>query len=97
MTCRGSAEISNGPSRKDSWFGHSRKGSDRGSLFTLCTRGLTDPAWPKYPRLPVLQCTGFEAGPLRIIFLDVADAPGARIVDSRQLGDDLLVTARPVR
>ena len=53
--------------------------SDRGSLFTLCTRGLTDPAWPKYPRLPVLQCTGFEAGPLRIIFLDVADAPGAPI------------------
>jgi hypothetical protein len=45
--------------------------SDRGSLFILCTRGLTDPAWPKYPRLPVLRCTGFEARPLRIIFLDV--------------------------
>src|SRR5207253_8802035 len=27
----------------------------------------------------------------------MADAPRARLVDSRQLGDDLLVTARPLR
>ena len=34
--------------------------TDRGSVFTLCERGLTDPAWPKYPRLPVHLCGGFE-------------------------------------
>jgi hypothetical protein len=34
--------------------------TDRGSLFILCRRGLTDPAWPKYPRLPVFACAGFE-------------------------------------
>ena len=34
--------------------------SDKGSVFTLCQRGLTDPAWPKYPGLPVLQCKGYE-------------------------------------
>jgi hypothetical protein len=41
--------------------------SDRGSLFILCRRGLTDNAWPKYPRLPVLRCNGFEPLPLNII------------------------------
>ena len=34
--------------------------NDRGSVFILCGRGLTDPSFPKYPRLPVLQCRGFE-------------------------------------
>jgi len=34
--------------------------SDRGSVFVMCLRGLTDPAWPKYPRLPVLRCSGYE-------------------------------------
>ncbi len=32
--------------------------SGRGSTFYLCERSLTDPAFPKYPRLPVLQCSG---------------------------------------
>jgi len=41
---------------------HSRQiKSDRGSVFYLCQRSLTDPAFPKYPRLPVLRCSGFEA------------------------------------
>ena len=35
--------------------------SDRGSQFWLCRRGLTDPAYAKYPRLPVMQCRGFES------------------------------------
>lgn len=39
---------------------HKEIRSDRGSVFLLCRRGLTDPAWPKYPRLPVLSCAGFE-------------------------------------
>jgi hypothetical protein len=32
----------------------------RGSRFSLCRRSKTDPAYPKYPRLPVLRCAGFE-------------------------------------
>jgi len=32
----------------------------RGSVFSLCERSRTDPAFPKYPRLPVLSCAGFE-------------------------------------
>lgn len=34
--------------------------SDRGSVFFLCERSATDAAFPKYPRLPVLQCPGYE-------------------------------------
>ena len=30
------------------------------STFVLCSRGLTDPSFPKYPRLPVLTCRGYE-------------------------------------
>ena len=37
--------------------------SDRGSTFYLCQRSLTDSSFPKYPRLPVLQCRGFERQP----------------------------------
>jgi len=37
-----------------------RMNSDRGTTFYLCERSLTDPAFPKYPRLPVLQCAGYE-------------------------------------
>ncbi len=35
--------------------------SDRGSVFYLCERSATDPNFPKYPRLPVLRCAGYEA------------------------------------
>lgn len=37
-----------------------RMHSDRGSTFYLCERSATDPGFPKYPRLPVLKCSGFE-------------------------------------
>jgi hypothetical protein len=30
------------------------------SSFVLCTRGLDDPAYPKYPRLPVMECPGYQ-------------------------------------
>jgi hypothetical protein len=33
------------------------------STFVLCARGLTDPAYAKYPRLPVLGCPGYEPIP----------------------------------
>jgi hypothetical protein len=37
--------------------------SDRGSTFLRCERAKTDPVYPKYPRLPVLRCPGWEEQP----------------------------------
>lgn len=34
--------------------------SDRGSTFQLCSLSATNPNFPKYPRLPVLECSGYE-------------------------------------
>jgi ribosomal protein L36 len=34
--------------------------SGKGSVFVLCERAKRDAAYPKYPRLPVLACAGFE-------------------------------------
>ena len=34
--------------------------SAKGSTFYLCGLSKTDPRFPKYPRLPVLSCAGFE-------------------------------------
>jgi hypothetical protein len=36
--------------------------SDRGSIFYLCRLSATDPHFPKYPRLPVLNCSGYQNG-----------------------------------
>jgi hypothetical protein len=33
----------------------------RGSVFSLCERSRMDPAYPRYPRLPVFSCPGFDA------------------------------------
>jgi hypothetical protein len=35
-------------------------GTTRGSQFSLCERSRNDPAYPRYPRLPVLNCRGHE-------------------------------------
>jgi hypothetical protein len=32
----------------------------RGSTFSMCLRSREDPAYPKYPRLPVVKCPGWE-------------------------------------
>lgn len=32
----------------------------RGSIFSLCERSRQDPAYPRYPRLPVIECAGYE-------------------------------------
>jgi hypothetical protein len=32
----------------------------RGSSFSLCGRSRTDPSYPRYPRLPVHACPGYE-------------------------------------
>jgi hypothetical protein len=34
--------------------------SGRGSLFSMCTVGLRDPDWPKYPPMPVVRCPRFD-------------------------------------
>ncbi|MGA2413136.1 MAG: hypothetical protein ABSF59_01745 [Candidatus Sulfotelmatobacter sp.] len=34
--------------------------SDRGSTFLLCQLSLVDQRFPKYPRLPVLACGGYQ-------------------------------------
>ena len=34
--------------------------SARGSVFYLCERSATDPAFPKYPWLPVMECSGYD-------------------------------------
>ena len=37
----------------------------RGSTFSLCELSKTDKGFPKYPRLPVLQCKGYVSGSTR--------------------------------
>ena len=32
----------------------------RGSVFSMCLRSKGDPAFPKYPRIPVVACPGHE-------------------------------------
>jgi hypothetical protein len=32
----------------------------RGSTFFRCGRADTDPSFPRYPPLPVLECRGYE-------------------------------------
>ena len=34
--------------------------SSRQSTFYLCQLSATDPSFPKYPRLPVIECRGYE-------------------------------------
>jgi len=34
--------------------------SGRGSRFSMCLRSKTDDRFPKYPRLPVRECSGYE-------------------------------------
>jgi hypothetical protein len=35
--------------------------SDRGSTFIRCALSAIDPAFPRYPVLPVLACPGYTA------------------------------------
>jgi hypothetical protein len=35
----------------------------RGSIFYRCGRADTDPRFPRYPALPLLQCVGYDEGP----------------------------------
>lgn len=35
-------------------------GNDRGSRFWLCELSRLDPRFPRYPRLPVHECSGYD-------------------------------------
>ncbi|HBY62220.1 MAG TPA: hypothetical protein DEH78_20560 [Solibacterales bacterium] len=37
--------------------------SGRGPVYLLCRRALTDPRFEKYPRLPVISCSGYDRLP----------------------------------
>jgi hypothetical protein len=37
-----------------------RQTTTRGSRFWRCTRAEEDPRFLRYPRLPVLECVGYE-------------------------------------
>jgi len=37
--------------------------SAKRSQFLLCQLSQSDPSFPKYPRLPVLRCSGYEKKP----------------------------------
>jgi hypothetical protein len=39
--------------------------SSRGSTFYLCTLSQTDPAFRRYPILPVRQCSGYQPEPVQ--------------------------------
>lgn len=32
----------------------------RGSRFSMCERSRTQPEYPRYPRIPVLACAGYD-------------------------------------
>ena len=48
--------------------------NDRGSVFLFCKLSQTDTRYPKYPRLPVLRCEGYE--PLIILAGKTEDEAG---------------------
>jgi hypothetical protein len=39
---------------------HSKIVRGANNRFWLCLRSRTDPSFPRYPRLPVLSCRGYE-------------------------------------
>jgi hypothetical protein len=39
----------------------------RGSVFSLCRRSRDEPEFPRYPRVPVLECRGHEPRRRRMI------------------------------
>ena len=41
---------------------HRITGNRRGSRFYLCERSKEDARFPRYPPLPVLECSGYEPG-----------------------------------
>jgi hypothetical protein len=48
--------------------------NDRGSVFLLCLLSRSNARYPKYPRLPVLHCGGYE--PLIVLAGKAEDEAG---------------------
>ncbi|HLQ61774.1 MAG TPA: hypothetical protein VK131_07930 [Candidatus Acidoferrales bacterium] len=44
---------------------HSKTVAGAHSRFWMCLRSRTEPSFPRYPRLPVLSCRGYEQRELR--------------------------------
>jgi hypothetical protein len=42
---------------------HAHRVSTRGGVYHRCTRSLAEPAYIRYPKLPMLSCPGFERLP----------------------------------
>ena len=41
---------------------HAQRVPTPGLLYWMCRRSLTEDAYPKYPRLPIRSCAGYEPG-----------------------------------
>jgi hypothetical protein len=39
---------------------HARTVRGARTTFWMCDRSRTDPSYPRYPRLPVLRCAGYD-------------------------------------
>jgi hypothetical protein len=50
--------------------------SDRGSVFYQCQLSFSDPRFPKYPRLPVLECAGYQSQERQVNRMDASDPEG---------------------
>ena len=42
---------------------HARLVPSRRTVYWMCRLSSVDPRFPRYPRLPVLECDGFAEGP----------------------------------
>ena len=58
--------------------------SGKGSRFVLCERSRSDAAFPRYPRLPVTACTGYEPAGARDDQTDL-DASAGTLLDSADI------------
>ena len=45
---------------------YSKRIDGKTQTYYLCERSFTDPNFPKYPRLPVRQCSGYEQKGMRM-------------------------------
>ena len=55
---------------------HARRVPTPRSVFWLCELAASDTRFERYPRLPVLECPGFEPGARPADEADVAGDPG---------------------
>jgi hypothetical protein len=61
--------------------------TQRGTAYLRCTRAAWDARLPRYPRLPVTACPGFEAQGLRVLRIRADGAMPARLTGGMQCSD----------